>query len=298
MTSLFRQDIQTSKKADGHFQGKVSDNWSVNGVPNGGYLMALMANALLQQTERKAPVVFTANYLNRTDPGEISIVNDVMVQSKQFDRRQVGLIQTDKNGVEKERVRAMVTLMSHYDEAAETRYESHAPDILPRSECQRMIPFPGYSIFSNVIGLMEPSSFGWMAGDLGENSEHRGWLRLKDEQEWDVESILLASDAFPPPVLASQGLVAWVPTIELSVQIRRIPTTRWLKCVFRSKYITGGLVEEDGEIWDEDGNLVAVSRQLAQFRRGESGGFNDKVQAASMKVVAKALDVNRWWRNR
>jgi len=289
MSTLFQKDIETTETSEGVYKGQISDNWGVNGVPNGGYLMAVMANALLQQTERQAPVVFTANYLNRTSPGEVEIVNDVMVQSKQFDRRQVGLIQGDK-----ERVRAMVTMMDKYDEVSETRYESEPPQVKPRGECQRMIPFPGYSLFGNVIGLMEPASFGWMKGDLGKNSEHRGWLRLKDEQPWDVESILLASDAFPPPVLASQGLVAWVPTIELTVQIRRIPTSRWLKCVFRSKYITGGLVEEDGEIWDEDGNLVAISRQLAQFRRGE----RNRVQEAGLKVVGKALDANRWWRNR
>ena len=82
----------------------------------------------------------------------------------------------------------------------------------------------------------------------------------------DTASILLVADSFPPAVLTSQGMVAWVPTLEFSVNIRNIPTTKWLKCIFRTRFITCGLLEEDGEIWDEACRLIAISRQIAQYR--------------------------------
>ncbi|MEZ4579028.1 MAG: thioesterase family protein [Desulfobacterales bacterium] len=62
-------------------------------------------------------------------------------------------------------------------------------------------------------------------------------------------------------------MTAWVPTIEFSVNIRNIPASVWLKCIFRTHFINNGLLEEDGEIWDETGELVAISRQIAQFRK-------------------------------
>jgi hypothetical protein len=80
---------------------------------------------------------------------------------------------------------------------------------------------------------------------------------------------LLIADAFPPPVFARQGGVAWIPTIELSVNIRAIPRTPWLHCRFRTRFVTAGLLEEVGEVWDADGNLVAVSRQIAQYRNDD-----------------------------
>ena len=84
--------------------------------------------------------------------------------------------------------------------------------------------------------------------------------------EKGARGFVLVADSFPPAVLSSQGMVAWVPTIEFSVNIRNLPTTQWLKCIFRTRFITCGLLEEDGEIWDEAGRLIAISRQIAQYR--------------------------------
>ena len=40
----FDQDLSLKRVAPLRFQGHVTDNWSINGVPNGGYLMALLAH--------------------------------------------------------------------------------------------------------------------------------------------------------------------------------------------------------------------------------------------------------------
>jgi hypothetical protein len=101
---------------------------------------------------------------------------------------------------------------------------------------------------------------------LTDRSEIKGWIRFKDDRAFDVPAILLAADAFPPAVLTSQGMVTWVPTIECSINIRNLPASKWLKCFFRTRFITCGLLEEDGEIWDENNALVAISRQIAQYR--------------------------------
>ena len=97
--------------------------------------------------------------------------------------------------------------------------------------------------------------------------EQKGWIRFKEPRPYDMISALLIADAFPPPVLAVYGMVAWVPTIELTVNVRNLPTTPWLKCSFRTRYIDKEILEEDGEVWDGNGELVALSRQGAQVRR-------------------------------
>ena len=103
---------------------------------------------------------------------------------------------------------------------------------------------------------------------LAERSEMRGWMQLRNDHPYDVPSLLMLADAFPPAVLASFGMVAWVPTIELTVSIRNLPASRWLNCALRTRFVTCELLEADGEVWDEAGRLIAISRQMAQIRTG------------------------------
>ena len=132
--------------------------------------------------------------------------------------------------------------------------------------CVAVPEMPNYNLFGQMDIRLDPACVGWWSGDLSDTSVCKGWIKFKKERPFDVLSILLIADAFPPAVLTSQGMVAWVPTLEFSVNIRNIPTTAWLKCIFRTRFITCGLLEEDGEIWDQNGKLVAISRQIAQYR--------------------------------
>ena len=95
-----------------------------------------------------------------------------------------------------------------------------------------------------------------------------GWFRLADAEPIDVLGLLVAVDAFPPTIFRSGLPVAWTPTLELTAHIRARPEAGWLRCAFATRFITGGFLEEDGEVWDETGRLVAQSRQLALLPRG------------------------------
>jgi hypothetical protein len=79
--------------------------------------------------------------------------------------------------------------------------------------------------------------------------------------------LLLAVDAFPPTAFNARLPVAWTPTIELTAHVRARPAPGWLRCVFTTRFFTGGFLEEDGEVWDATGRLVAQSRQLALVPR-------------------------------
>jgi hypothetical protein len=44
----FDKDILFEPREPFSFSGYITENWSINGVPNGGYLMAILAKAMLQ----------------------------------------------------------------------------------------------------------------------------------------------------------------------------------------------------------------------------------------------------------
>jgi hypothetical protein len=84
--TLFHEDIKSIESAPGVFAATVTKNWSVNGNPNGGYLMALMARAMLAGRENMRTPAVTANYIARCVSGPAEIRIEEISSTKQFHR--------------------------------------------------------------------------------------------------------------------------------------------------------------------------------------------------------------------
>lgn len=55
------------------------------------------------------------------------------------------------------------------------------------------------------------------------------------------------------------------------MHLRARPVPGWLRCGWRGRHVADGYLDEDCEIWDAAGRLVATSRQLAVFPRSSVG---------------------------
>ena len=87
------------------------------------------------------------------------------------------------------------------------------------------------------------------------------WIRFKDGRAPDPLSLFAFVDAAYPAVMEiGEGAST---TLELTVHVRARPVPGWLACRVSTRFVTGGYHEEDFEIWDSGGTLVAQSRQLA-----------------------------------
>jgi acyl-CoA thioesterase len=245
------------------FEVEISGDWSINENPNGGYLMALSAQAAVELSRKPSLSIFTAAFLGRCKPGEAEIRVEPLGASARFERCRVDLFQQGKL-----RTTALGTFTDPGPRTAPSRMEAGPPDLPPADACVPIPEMPGYTLFRRLDVRLDPACAGWMAGEPTERSEIRGWVRFRDDRPLDERAVLLFADALPPAVLASHGMVAWVPTLECSVNLRQVPKTAWLMGRFRSRFVHQGMVEEDGELWDGTGALVALSRQIAQFRKG------------------------------
>ncbi len=103
---IFDQDISLTPQQPFCFRSTVSDNWSVNGIPDGGYLMAIIANAMLQHSQKKSTPILAANYISRCTLGDARIQVESIIQSAQFDRLEGKLLQGGK-----EKIRMFVTFL-------------------------------------------------------------------------------------------------------------------------------------------------------------------------------------------
>ena len=62
--------------------------------------------------------------------------------------------------------------------------------------------------------------------------------------------------------------LGWVPTLELTVYVRGVPTPGPLMVRQRARLVQAELVDEVCHVWDTRGRLVAQATQLAGVRVG------------------------------
>jgi hypothetical protein len=145
-----------------------------------------------------------------------------------------------------------------------------APPQLPQRESLERVT-PGDPFPPNFMGHLDlrlhPDDAGFFEGRRSGTARLRGWLGLPDDEPIDPLALLTMVDAFPPTVFNVDLPVAWVPTLELTAHVRGRPAPGPLACEVRTRFISGGFLEVDGEYWDAEGQLVAQSRQLALVPR-------------------------------
>jgi hypothetical protein len=165
-------------------------------------------------------------------------------------------------------VRVLATYGDLDSVAHEVRTSAVPPDLPPPDRCVRAAEAPPsflrHAAMLDRLDLrLDPATSGWVAGQPSGLGQIRGWLRLADGREPDPLMLLLACDALPP-VAFDLGLSGWTPTLELTVHVRARPAPGWLRIGLTTRNLAGGFLEEDAEVWDSGGRLVAQSRQLAR----------------------------------
>jgi len=208
----------------------------------------------------------TAHCLAPVQAGPISVEVDTVKRGKLLTTMNASLIADD---------RTAVRFLGAFGELPDTIDRQFVtatpPEIAPFEECVprhhdgNAMPVEFANRFDSRI---HPDDTAFLRGETGGTAIMRGWFEFGDGRPIDTLSLLTIADSFAPPVFNVPVPKAWVPTIELTVHVRAVPVGTRVACVFRSRVIQGGLTEEDGEIWDESGNLVAISRQMALLGRG------------------------------
>jgi acyl-CoA thioesterase len=257
----FDSAIEVRRIADGTYSAEVHDGWDIMGNANGGYAMALVANAMRAECERPDPITITLHYLAPLPPGPVTITADVVKRGRRFSTVRAALVHNGRTAIV-----AVAAFGDLADGGHEPRHvESAPPELPPFEQC----PARGSSDVPSPFGLVQqldmrlhPDDTGFALGAPSGASRIRGWFAFADARPIDTFGVLLALDAFPPPVLNLPGVVGWVPTIELTVHMRAKPAPGLLRCAFESRIVQGDTCVEDGEAWDSTGVCVAQVRQI------------------------------------
>lgn len=263
MSFEFDDDTAVAGVGGGAFSAEISPRWNVGSTPNGGYLMALALRAAAAELPHPHPFTATAHYLRAAEPGRILIDVEVIRSGRTHSTAVARLVQQDAEVVH--------VLTSFGDLSAmdgPTLRTAGPPDLPPVEQCLigRAVlpdgrPVPIGERFETAA---DPATMGWLRGSPTGEAYVAAWMRLVDGREPDPLMLTMVVDALPPPVFEI-GAVGWVPTIELTVHVRQVPAPGWLRVAARTRFLQGGYLEEDVEVWDAEDALVAQSRQLARL---------------------------------
>ena len=270
VASPFAFDVDTAFTAhgDGRYSAMLSDRWHIGDKTNGGYLLAVptraMGAAMADATggAHVHPLSVTGHYLRPGEAGPAEMHVEVARVGRKLSTASATFVQGGK-----ERIRVIATF-GNLDTSTGPRFPNSGPPDLPAPEAclsrsaDRTIPFNSHNLMDNVDNRMHPNTQ-FLTHAVGDKAEVSGYIRFADGREPDVWSLPFFVDASAPSIYEVLEERSWVPTIELTVHVRAVPAPGWLRLIMRSRFIQDGFFEEDGELWDSQDRLVAVSRQLA-----------------------------------
>lgn len=252
-------------EGEGRYRVTLARPFTSFGRPTGGYLQCVMASAALAAaseegaTHLHATAVAT-NFITSPALGPARVATSVRRIGRSASSVHVTLTQDDVVTTE-----SLVTLGTLSD-SSRTRYQgSVAPEIAEVRECTVLAAHEEVDAHRAMELRGDPTMPQWWNGDRGA-AEVVLWMRLSEEgKPWDPWSALFATDAMPPATVLL-GSTEWVPTLQLTSYVRRIPASEWLRARQWCVVVADGIMDERCELFDDTGELVASSSQLALVR--------------------------------
>jgi acyl-CoA thioesterase len=259
--SRFDRDTQLSPTAPGVYGVRIDTAWWVARGPNGGYVAALLVRALEAAVGDPARQLrsITVHYVRPPAEGPARVETRIERVGGSLTSVSARLVQGDA-------LQALALAAFSKPRATASFHHAVMPEVAPpEAIAPRGDPRVPIHARYEQRWAIGPHYF---EGARGREAITGGWIRLAEgSHALDAALLTAYADAWPPSVFATNELpmaLGGVPTVDLTVHVRgELPLPDDFVLVsFRTREVSGGFLEEDGEIWSRDGRLLAHSRQL------------------------------------
>jgi len=262
-------DIATAVRAvgDGRFEADVVEGWDVRGNPHGGYLLALLTRAMGREVAQADPLSVSATYLAPPRFGPAQLEVSVLRAGK---RQSTVCGRLFQDGVEQ--VNAVATFGTLTAEPPRLLTPDiaaprplPAPEACPSTDVIDREGMGPVNLHERLLVRFHPDT-GWIRGTPTGRPEMNGWMRHAG-REPDLYGVLMFSDGMPPSLYEARGRQGvHTPTVQLTTHLFAHPAPGWIQGSFRTRVLADGFLDQDGELWDSAGTLVATTRQLGLVR--------------------------------
>ncbi len=244
---------------DGRWSTRLARAWHIGDASNGGYALLPVLRALRELVGHPDPISVTTHFL-RPGLGDAHgrVEAELIRSGRRTGTARGRLVQDDATRLEV--MAAFSDLRTGSAAAPEVLLPR--PDVPPPEECvdrSELAQGVDLPILSRVDVLLHPDQ---TVSGGSDRAQMDGWIRFRDGTDPTSLTLPLFADAFPPSLYPLVGNIGWVPTIELTVHVRRHPAPGWIQARLECDDLQGGRMIESGALWDSTGALVARSRQL------------------------------------
>jgi acyl-CoA thioesterase len=253
----------TATGTEGVYAAELTRRWDgTAGAVNGGYMLATCIRALARAMPFPDPVVISGFFLRPGTAGPASIRTSVIRSGRTTAFGDSVLAQGGKDAVR------ATAAFARLGRDGPVFTDGAPPDLPPPEDCPGTAGgspgaaggSPGRPSIAERIEFRSPTLPGWLTGRPSGRPASEFWMRFTDGRDADLFALPLLVDSTAPAVLE---LGAGSTTLQLTIHLRARPAPGWLACRAVTRFASGGYHEEDFEIWDSAGALVAQSRQLA-----------------------------------
>lgn len=243
------------------YNAVINEDWLQGRSAFGGLSGALVAQAMRQQVDAERKLrSFQVTFVGPAQVGQHDITLTPLREGGSVTHLQAEL----KQGGE-----VSVTATAAYGKSRESAFaippiprpQAIAPDTL------KSMPFlPGI-----VPNFVQHFDFRWALGGVPfsgqEKPNNRVWIRMDSDREVDETGIIAMADALPPPALSMPKKPC--PASSLSWYLELLPVAAkgklsdWWLVDYDCDAGADGYYNQVAKIWAPDGQLVAISRQVA-----------------------------------
>ena len=258
--SQFLSDTAVLPQGESRWKADVHRGWRIGSVANGGYVLALVGRALSKALKQPDPLSINAFYLAPVVLGEVEVAVESLSETRSTHFASADLRQ---EGELKIRVTAAYTDL---DKLKGPDWANVRPPEVPAFDEAASLAMSHLEIHQSIDLRLVQGAEVFTDGQINGTGEFVAWLAHKDGATPRPIDLLMFVDIMPPPIFTLYGASGWVPTVELTVQVRRKPVAGPLLARHSTRQVTRGVAETDTEIWDRAGDLVAMARQTCKVR--------------------------------
>ena len=269
----FQAALDLTKVSDTVFSFTPDPKYFVGNTPHGGYLLALMNKAITEVLPHPSAINSNIYYLDRTEPEPAELHVEVVRRSKGSSMGQVKLIQNNKITCLYSSICSDFQYMKGH-----SGLETPMPEIINsvQQDDFKVMNYENFKLgstpsFIQQLNMSVHPDHAWWDREISTDAAEARCSAYLELQGGVADTFVLSylADILPPVVQNKYGPLGWVPTLTLTCNIRQLPKTNLLFIDGIAKDISNGYFEQDCNIWDMSGNLVATSRQLAKILKSE-----------------------------